>query len=100
MVFRSPYPDVEVPDLPLADFVLGQAATRGSRPALVDGSTGRTLTYSDLAGAVRAVAASLARRGFGKGDVMAIYSPNLPESAIASHAAALRGGAATTARPW
>ena len=99
MVFRSPYPDVEVPDLPLADFVLGQAAARGSRPALVDGPTGRTLTYSDLARAVRAAAANLARRGFGKGDVMAIYSPNLPEYAIAFHAVATLGGVVTTANP-
>jgi hypothetical protein len=35
VVFRSDYPDVEIPESPLAEFVLGRAAERGSRPALI-----------------------------------------------------------------
>ncbi len=54
------------------------------KPALIDGLSGRTLTYGQLAGAIRLVAASLVQRGFGKGDVFAIYSPNLPKSATPS----------------
>lgn len=99
MIVRSPYPDVEIPDVPVADFVLAQTAALGSKPALIDGPSGRTVTYADLAHAVRLVAGSLARRGFRKGDVFAIYSPNLPEYAIALHAVARLGGITSTVNP-
>ena len=99
MIVRSPYPDVEIPDVPVAAFVLAQAEALGSKPALIDGPSGRTLTYQDLARAVRLAAASLARRGFRKGDVLAIYSPNLPEYAVALHAVATLGGIISTVNP-
>ena len=99
MIFRSPYPDVQIPDVPLTPLVLRKAAEMPSKPALIDGSTGRTITYGQLAGAVRLVASSLVARGFKKGDVFAIYSPNIPEYAIAFHAVSLAGGINTTANP-
>ena len=49
--------------------------------------------------AINLVAASLAARGFRKGDVFAIYSPNLPEYAIIFHAVSLIGGVNTTVNP-
>jgi acyl-CoA synthetase (AMP-forming)/AMP-acid ligase II len=99
MVVRSPRPDVSIPDVSLTEFVLGAAAGRGDHPALIDGPSGRTITYKALAGSVRAVAAGLAARGFQKGDVFAIYSPNLPEYAVAFHAVASLGGIVTTINP-
>ena len=99
MIFKSPYPDVEIPNISLPALVLAGAAALGNKPALIDGPTGRTLSYAELARAVRRVAANLARRGFAKGDVFAIYSPNLPEYAVALHAVATLGGIATTANP-
>src|ERR1700720_2377050 len=94
MIFRSPYPDISLPP-----FVLNGAAALGNKKALIDGPSGRTLTYAQLATAVRQVAANLARRGFRKGDVFAIYSPNVLEYAVALHAVATLGGIATTANP-
>jgi acyl-coenzyme A synthetase/AMP-(fatty) acid ligase len=91
-MLRSPIPDVEIPDVPLTDFVLGRAGGLGEKPALIDGPSGRTITYAQLAESVRAVAAGLAERGFGKGDVLAHYAPNLPEYAVAFHAVATVGG--------
>src|SRR6266852_2806466 len=44
-------------------------------------------------------AAGRARRGFKKGDVFAIYSPNLPEYEVAFHAVASLGGVTTTVNP-
>jgi acyl-CoA synthetase (AMP-forming)/AMP-acid ligase II len=85
--------------MPLADFVLGEAGARGDKPALIDGPSGRTITYEGLAKSVRAVAGGLAARGFAKGDVLAIYSPNLPEYAVAFHAVATLGGINTTINP-
>ncbi|HEY3080363.1 MAG TPA: 4-coumarate--CoA ligase family protein [Chloroflexota bacterium] len=99
MLFRSPYPDVAVPDVALTPFVLGLSGKLADKPALIDGPTGRTLTYGQLAGAIRAAASGLAGRGFKKGDVMALYSPNLPEYAVAFHAVATAGGVNTTANP-
>ncbi|MCP4358721.1 MAG: 4-coumarate--CoA ligase family protein [Chloroflexi bacterium] len=71
----------------------------GDKPALIDGPSGRTITYAQLTGGIYLVAASLSQRGFGKGDVFAIYSPNLPEYAVAFHAVSLIGGTVTTVNP-
>lgn len=99
MIFKSPYPDVDIPNVPLTHYLLDRIKTFGNKPALIDGPGGRSLTYDQLAGAIRLVAASLSQRGFGKGDVFAIYSPNLPEYAVAFHAVSLIGGVVTTVNP-
>ncbi|MFL5803297.1 MAG: 4-coumarate--CoA ligase family protein [Roseiflexaceae bacterium] len=99
MLFNSPYADVEIPNVPLTPFVLERMQAYGDKPALIDGPTDRTLTYRQLAGAIRLVASSLSKRGFGVGDVFAIYSPNLPEYAVAFHAVTLLGGTVTTLNP-
>ena len=79
--------------------MLERAAELGDKPALIDGPTGRTITYAELERATRALAAGLAARGFGPGDALAIYMPNLPEYAVAFHGVARAGGRATTANP-
>ncbi|MGH2698216.1 MAG: 4-coumarate--CoA ligase family protein [Actinomycetota bacterium] len=99
MVVTSPYPAVDIPEVPLPSFVLERAAEFGDKPALIDGPSGRTITYKDLLGAVRAMGAGLTARGFGKGDCFAIYLPNLPEYAVAFHAVASVGGINTTINP-
>ena len=89
-------PALEIPDVPLARFVLQRATAIGDRPALIDGVSGRQLTYEALADGVNRVASALRRRGLKKGDVFAIFSPNLPEYPIAFHAVASLGGIITT----
>jgi acyl-CoA synthetase (AMP-forming)/AMP-acid ligase II len=79
--------------------VLGEADTRGDRVALVDGPSGRSLSYSALAGQVRGLAAGLAASGIGKGEVVAIYMPNLPEYALVFHGVCTAGGVNTTVNP-
>jgi acyl-CoA synthetase (AMP-forming)/AMP-acid ligase II len=96
---RRPRSDVSIPETPLADFVLQDAFGRGDKPALIDAPSGRTITYEGLARSVRAAAGGLAAKGFGKGDVLAIYSPNLPEYAVAFLAVASLGGISTTVNP-
>jgi acyl-CoA synthetase (AMP-forming)/AMP-acid ligase II len=92
MIFRSPYPDVQIPEVSLTTLVLQHAYKLADKPALIDGTTGRTITYAQLGVSVRLVAASLARKGLAKGDVFAIFSPNVPEYAVAMHAVAILGG--------
>ena len=99
MVFKSPFPDVDVPDSLLGPFVLQHASRLASAPALVDGASGRTLTYAEFEGALKALAGGLASRGFGKGDVLALMAPNIPEYAVAFHGAAWSGGSVTTINP-
>jgi acyl-CoA synthetase (AMP-forming)/AMP-acid ligase II len=99
MIFRGPFPDVTVPEVSLTDFVIGDITQRFSKPALIDGPTGRIITYGELQRSIREVAAGLAARGFKKGDVFGILSPNVPEYAIAFHAVAMLGGINTTVNP-
>src|SRR5436190_20622191 len=96
MALFSPYPDVTIPEVPLTPFVLGRAAELGEKAALVDGPSGRTISYSELAEAVRRVGAGLSARGLRKGDVFAIFCPNLPEFVVAFHAVSSIGGINTT----
>ena len=96
MIVRSTYPDVEIPELPLTEFVLEHAIERGDKPALVDGPSGRTLTYAALVDSVRRMAGGLARHGVRQGDVVALFAPNMPEWAVAFHGIASIGAVVTT----
>lgn len=99
MIFRSPYAEIAIPEVSLTQLILESARRYGDKPALIDGLSGRALTYSELVEKIERVAASLHKRGFGKGDCLAIFSPNVPEYAIAFHAAAHLGGVVTTINP-
>jgi acyl-CoA synthetase (AMP-forming)/AMP-acid ligase II len=80
-------------------FVFAYAGLGAGKPALVDGPSGRTITFGELAAGAGLVAGGLAAKGFGRGDVFAIYCPNLPEYALAFYGALLAGGTATTINP-
>jgi 4-coumarate--CoA ligase len=99
MIHRSPLPDVEIPDVLLSDLALRHSADLPDKPALIDGPTGRTLTFAQFDDAVRRVAGGLVARGFGPGDVIAIMAPNVPEYAVAFHGVAFAGGTVTTINP-
>jgi acyl-CoA synthetase (AMP-forming)/AMP-acid ligase II len=99
MIFRAPEPDVTIPDVALTPFLLERARGREDRPAFIDGPSGRVISFGQWASAVRRAATGLHARGLRKGDVVAIFSPNLPEYAMALHAVALAGGTVTTMNP-
>ncbi|MGI8775737.1 MAG: AMP-binding protein [Actinomycetota bacterium] len=67
---------------------------RASERALVwegeDGAT-RTLTFADMAAEVNKAANGMAALGVGKGDVVAVYMPMVPEAVITMYAAAKIG---------
>src|SRR5918912_3047807 len=87
---------LEIPNIALTPFVLEHAKEWAEEPALIDGMTGRQLTYRALVDGVNRVASALHRRGFRKGDVFAIFSPNLIEYPVAFHGVASAGGVVTT----
>jgi 4-coumarate--CoA ligase len=99
LIHTSPLPDVEIPDTHLTPYVLERAAELADRPAVIDGPTGRVVTFSELRQSVARMAGGLALRGFGKGDVFGIMAPNLPEYATAFHGVATLGGINTTINP-
>ena len=99
MLITSTCPPVAIPETTITDFVLRHAERLAAKPALVDAPSGRTLTYGTLADGIRRTATALSRRGFKKGDVFAIYSPNLPEYAIVFLGVASIGGTVTTVNP-
>jgi acyl-CoA synthetase (AMP-forming)/AMP-acid ligase II len=99
MIIKGPYPDVEIPEAALTPFVLHRANELPDKPALIDGPSGRTVTYSQLAGSIAIVAHNLRERGFRKGEVFGILSPNCPDYAIAFHAVATLGGIVTPINP-
>jgi 4-coumarate--CoA ligase len=67
--------------------------------AIVDGSSGRSYKYGQLRAITRKVATGLSLAGFNKGDVMAIFAPNLPEYLFVYLAVLMLGGILTTANP-
>jgi acyl-CoA synthetase (AMP-forming)/AMP-acid ligase II len=96
MIFRSPTPDVDIPEVPLTSFVLGRAEDLADKPAFIDGPTGKALTFGQFANGVKGIASRLAEHGFSKGDVFGIFAPNSPEWAVAYHAVSSLGGVSTT----
>ena len=72
MTYKSPFPDVEIPNVPLPDYLFENISQWPEKPALIDGPTGRAFTYLELQSAVRSVATGLSERGFKSGAVIAI----------------------------
>ena len=99
MIIKGPYPDVTIPQTALTPFVLHRARELADKPALIDGPTGRQVSYQQLADTISIVAHNLSQRGFKKGEVFGILSPNCPEYGIAFHAVATLGGIVTPINP-
>ena len=97
MSFRSPYPDVDIPNVSLYDFLFGSIDEADlDRTALIDAKTGATTTYRQLVGQINAAAGAFAARGLGVGDVIAVLSPNVPAFATVFHGILRSGATATT----
>mgnify|MGYP002778300071 FL=1 len=99
MIYASPFADVVLPEMALALWVMERFEEYGETPALVEGETGRVLTYGELGRRVRRLAAGLQEAGVKRGEVVGIYAPNSPEYAVAVLGISLAGGVFTTANP-
>lgn len=97
MILRSPFPDVPLPQVPLPDFVLGELdAASADQPAVLAAEPGgRSLTRRELHAAVRRVAAELAHRGVGPGDVVAVFAANCPDYPVVFYGALACGATVT-----
>jgi acyl-CoA synthetase (AMP-forming)/AMP-acid ligase II len=99
MIIKGPYSDVSIPETALTPFVLHKAKQLGDKAALIEGPTGRTITYAQLPDLISIAAYNLSQRGFKKGEVFGILSPNCPEYGVAFHAVATLGGIVTPINP-
>ncbi|MGW4483886.1 AMP-binding protein [Amycolatopsis sp. NPDC004368] len=100
MAIRSTYPDVVIPDGSLPGVLLGSlTAVEAALPAVIDAGSGRRLTYGALAKAVERLAAALAERGIGRGDVAVLAAPNCAEYPVVFHGVLRSGAAVSPANP-
>jgi len=96
LIFTSSKPAVELPKTDLTSVVLRYAEEKADEPALIDGTSGRELTYGQLQTQVNQLATGLHERGFRKGDVCAVFCPNCPEYGVVFLGVARLGGINTT----
>lgn len=96
MIFKNDKPEIQVPNSDLTSIVLAKVDELGDKAALIDGPTRRTLTYTQLRTQIHHLAAGLDQRGFKKGDVCAVFCPNIPEYATIFLGVAAVGGINTT----
>ena len=95
-MFSSPFPDVDIPDVSLYDYLFGGLEEADlDRIAVVDGTSGAETSYRTLVGQIDAVAGAVAARGLGVHGVAAILCPNVPAFAVVFHGL-LRAGATVT----
>jgi acyl-CoA synthetase (AMP-forming)/AMP-acid ligase II len=99
LIYRSPEPDIEIPEVTLHEHVVGRAAERGDHPAFIDEATGEVTTYAEVAARVDATAALLQEEGIVKGDVVGLVGPNSAAWGIAYHAILKAGGVVTPMSP-
>ncbi len=99
MIYTSPLPDIEIPEVTITAHVLRRAAEVPDRAAFIDGATRATMTFGELADKIHRFAGGLAARGMGIGSTMAILAPNVPEYAVVFHGAAVSGTTITTLNP-
>ena len=99
ILFTSPNPPIELPDATLPDLVLETARRRADEIALVDSTTGASLTYREFADRVERVAAGFVDRGLQKGDVVAIVSINDLDYPVAALAVMRAGGVVSGVNP-
>ena len=98
-MIHSDLPDVAVPGSTLPAYVFARSQEFADRVAVTDADGRRSYTFGELATAVRRAAGGLRSRGFNKGDVLAILSPNVPDYVVAYYAAVTAGGSVLHLNP-
>jgi PAS domain S-box-containing protein len=99
MAYQSPHPPVAIPDIELTAFVFARSSRWLTKPALVDGLSGRSVSYGDLIRSADEICRGFIATGLHKGDVCAVLSPNEPEFASIFYGVIKAGGVITSINP-
>ncbi|MDU8926005.1 AMP-binding protein [Alisedimentitalea sp. MJ-SS2] len=98
-IITSPYEDVELREMSVTSRVFEGLGGDPDRVVLTEGTTGRQITTDDFISTVKSLAGGLNARGTGKGTMVALMAPNLPEYAVVFHGVAWAGGTVTLVNP-
>jgi len=98
-IVRSKWPDVQIPEVNVADFVWEHVEHFGTNQALVCGMTGRSYTFQMAHILSRKFGSAMLRMGASKGDVMGMVLPNIPEFPLVFLGSAGVGMPVTTMNP-
>jgi acyl-CoA synthetase (AMP-forming)/AMP-acid ligase II len=97
MSFTSPFPDVDIPDVGVYDYLFGSIdAADLDRVAMVEARSGTQTSYREMIAGINVFAAAMAGRGIGVADVVGLLAPNSSTFAIAYHGILRAGATATT----
>ncbi|GMQ09384.1 hypothetical protein CsSME_00052779 [Camellia sinensis var. sinensis] len=101
IIFRSKLPDIYIPkQLPLHSYCFENISQFSSKPCLINGSTGKVYTYSDVELTSRKVAAGFHNLGIQQRDTIMLLLPNCPEFVFAFLGASYLGAIITMANPF
>jgi acyl-CoA synthetase (AMP-forming)/AMP-acid ligase II len=98
IIYNSPLPDVEIPDISITTQFLQRADELADDIAISDAQSS-SFTFAELKSAIHRLAGGLQAHGLRPGDVVGIMSPNVPEYAVIFHGVAVAGAAVTTINP-
>jgi len=79
MLTRSPYEPITIPNLSISQFIFERTGDGLAKPALIDGSTQRHVTFGELQDNVWRISSGLRRFGIKRGDIVSVFGPNSPE---------------------
>ncbi|XP_039272337.2 uncharacterized protein LOC120346636 [Styela clava] len=100
MPFRSPFPDIQLPDKSFSDVMFDAMKQHGEEIALVDNSIGgKSLTFKQVYDQSRNCAGYLHKTGLGKGDVVGLCSPTCLEFPVAMLGIIAAGGVVAPCNP-
>ncbi len=99
MIHRPHLPPIDLPAVSIHRLILDTFAEAPDRVALIEASSGRSVTNGQIADQVHRVAGGLAARGVGPGDVVGIIAPNCLEYPVVFLAVAALGGVAALPNP-
>ncbi|MGK5550496.1 class I adenylate-forming enzyme family protein [Actinomadura kijaniata] len=93
----SPATSLDYPDVPVGAILTGAARRWGDRTALH--YMGRDISFTELARESARFAHGLRERGVGRGDVVALHLPNVPEFAVAYYGTLMAGATFSPCNP-
>jgi acyl-CoA synthetase (AMP-forming)/AMP-acid ligase II len=99
LIWRSTFPAVVASPALVDEEILTAAARHPAKPAIIDGRSGRTITFAQLADGTRRVAGGLGERDVGRGDVVSIVAGNAPDYVVVLYGALAAGAAVAHANP-
>lgn len=99
MIIHSPFLSLEpYPEIPF-HHLLARAAAKVPERTAISLADGQRFSYQRLFQAACSLARMLQDSGLGRGDRVAIYSPNCPEYPVVAHGVSMAGGVLTTLNP-